>query len=81
MAPADSARAAADRLADVPAKTMARIERGEITKPRRRPLAAIARKLAVSPQDIETFDVGQAAALAPTTPSDFTDLFYPLRLM
>jgi hypothetical protein len=40
---------------DVPAKTMARIERGEITKPRRHTLAAISRKLGVSPQDIETF--------------------------
>ncbi len=40
---------------DLPAKTMARIERGKITRPRRRTLAAIVRKLGVLPQDIETF--------------------------
>jgi len=34
---------------------MARIERGKITRPRRRTLAAIVRKLGVLPQDIETF--------------------------
>ena len=40
---------------NVPAKTLARIERGEITKAQRRTLAAIAEKLGVSPQEMETF--------------------------
>jgi hypothetical protein len=40
---------------DVPAKTMARIERGEIAKPQRRTLAAIAEKLGVSSQEIGAF--------------------------
>jgi hypothetical protein len=39
----------------VPAKTIARIERGEIRKPQRRTLEAIARRLGVSPQEIDTF--------------------------
>ena len=39
----------------VPAKTMARIERGEIAKPQQRTLKAIANKLGMALQEIETF--------------------------
>jgi hypothetical protein len=39
----------------VPAKTMARIERGEIAKPQERTLRAIAKKLGLAPQEIEMY--------------------------
>lgn len=39
----------------IAAKTIARIERGEIAKPQAHPLARIAKTLGVEPSEIETF--------------------------
>ena len=44
-----------DAFAPLPAKTVARIERGEIRKPHRRTLEILARKLGVKPEEIATF--------------------------
>jgi DNA-binding Xre family transcriptional regulator len=44
-----------DEFVGVTAKTVARIERGEVGKPRGPTLAKIAKKLGVKPEEIETF--------------------------
>jgi DNA-binding Xre family transcriptional regulator len=46
---------ARSRFASVSAKEIARIERGEVERPRRETLEAIARRLGVEPEEIETY--------------------------